>query len=86
MGVQAEAVGLNVMSELHDQRDSLKRTKALQKSRDLVEHSAFEFAIQGHVGDVDGHLGTSKMFLTLKSRRVQSNQDCLFERCYALII
>ena len=25
---EAEAIGLNVMSELHDQRDSLKRTKA----------------------------------------------------------
>ncbi|CAK8991075.1 unnamed protein product [Durusdinium trenchii] len=63
--LEAEAVGLNVMSELHDQRDSLKRTK-------------------GHVGDVDGHLGTSKMFLTLMSRRVQSNQAMVW--CLAIVL
>eukprot|EP00434_Breviolum_minutum_P000598 symbB.v1.2.000520.t1/scaffold31.1/size418471/16 len=63
--LEAEAVGLNVMSELHDQRDSLKRSK-------------------GHLSDVDGHLGTSKMFLSLMSRRVQSSQAMVW--CLAIIL
>ncbi|CAJ1356725.1 unnamed protein product [Effrenium voratum] len=63
--LEAEAIGLNVMSELHDQRDSLKRTK-------------------GHLNDVDGHLGTSKMFLNLMSRRVQGNQAMVW--CLAIVL
>eukprot|EP00435_Cladocopium_sp_Y103_P033316 s100_g8.t1 len=63
--LEAEAVGLNVMSELHDQRDSLKRSK-------------------GHLNDVDGYLGTSKMFLSLMSRRVRSNQAMVW--CLAIVL
>ena len=40
---------------------------------------------QGHLHDVDDHLGTSKMFLSMMARRMQGNQAraCRF-MCTAL--
>ncbi|CAE7948079.1 VTI13 [Symbiodinium sp. KB8] len=62
---EAESIGMDVMSELTDQRDALKRTK-------------------GHLHDVDDHLGTSKMFLSTMSRRIQGNQAMLW--CLAIVL
>ncbi|CAE7256592.1 Vti1b [Symbiodinium pilosum] len=58
---------MDVMSELTDQRDALKRTK-------------------GHLHDVDGHLSTSKMFLSLMSRRIQGNQAMVWGLAIVLFI
>lgn len=63
--LEAESIGMDVMSELTDQRDALKRTK-------------------GHLHDVDDHLGTSKMFLSTMSRRIQGNQAMLW--CLAIVL